>query len=172
LYYLDFRDFKNLISTIYLNNNMIQRIQTLFLIAVLVLSGLLLTGDLIKMDNGTGTLFTIGFAGLGEDGGEIIQHLWPLSVLLVIVPLLAIIAIFLFKRRQLQMRITMLLMLLSLGTLLLGAFYIIMFDRKIDIKVIWQVKALFPLVSAILAWLAYRSILKDDLMVRSYDRLR
>jgi len=47
-----------------------------------------------------------------------------------------------------------------------------MFDRKIDVKVIWQVKALFPLVSAILAWLSYRSILKDDLMVRSYDRLR
>jgi peptidoglycan/LPS O-acetylase OafA/YrhL len=124
------------------------------------------------MDNGAGTLFTLGFAGLREDGGKTIQHLWPLSVLLVIVPSLALIAIFLFKRRQLQMRVTMLLMLLSLGTLLLGAFYIIMFDRKIEITVIWQVKALFPLVSAILAWLAYRSILKDDLMVRSYDRLR
>jgi hypothetical protein len=41
-----------------------------------------------------------------------------------------------------------------------------------EITVIWQIKAIFPLVSAILAWLAYRSILKDDLMVRSYDRLR
>ncbi|MFZ0471799.1 MAG: DUF4293 domain-containing protein [Bacteroidales bacterium] len=151
---------------------MIQRIQTLFLIAILVLSGLMFTGDLINMDNGTGTVFTISFDGLGEKGGEIIQHLWPLTVILVIVPLLALIAIFLFKRRQLQMRITMLVLLLSLGTLLLGAFYIIMFDRKMEITVIWQVKAVFPLVSAILAWLAYRSILKDDLMVRSYDRLR
>jgi peptidoglycan/LPS O-acetylase OafA/YrhL len=151
---------------------MIQRIQTLFLLAVLVLSGLMLTGELIKMDNGTGTFFTISFAGLGEAGGEIIQRLWPLSVLLVIVPLLALIAIFLYKRRQMQMRVTMLVLLLSLGTLILGAFYIIMFDRKIDVTVIWQVKAVFPLVSAILAWLAYRSILKDDLMVRSYDRLR
>ncbi len=69
---------------------MIQRIQTLFLIAILVLSGLMLTGDLVKMDNGTGTIFTISFAGLGEEGGEIIQHLWPLSVILVIVPLLAL----------------------------------------------------------------------------------
>ena len=151
---------------------MIQRIQTLFLLAVLVLSGLLLTGDLVKMDNGAGTLFTIGFAGLGEVSGKTIQHLWSLSVLLVIVPSLALIAIFLFKRRQLQMRVTIFVLLLSLGTLLLGAFYIIMFDRKIEITVIWQVKALFPLVSAILAWLAYRSILKDDQMVRSYDRLR
>ena len=151
---------------------MIQRIQTLFLIAILVLSGLLLTGDLLKMDNGTGTFFTIGFAGLGEEGGETIQHLWPLSVILVTVPLLTLIAIFLFKRRQLQMRVTMFVLLLSLGTLMLGAFYIIMFDRKMEVTVIWQVKAVFPLISAILSWLAYRSILKDDLMVRSYDRLR
>ena len=151
---------------------MIQRIQTLFLLAVLVLSALMCMGDLIKMDNGTGTLFTISFAGLGEEGGEIIQRLWPLSVIMVIVPLLAIIAIFLFKKRRLQMRVTMLVLLLSLGTLILGAFYIIMFDRKIDITVIWQVKAIFPLISAILAWLAYRSIMKDDQMVRSYDRLR
>jgi len=151
---------------------MIQRIQTLFLLAVLVLSALMCMGDLIKMDNGTGTLFTISFAGLGEEGGEIIQRLWPLSVIMVIVPLLALIAIFLFKKRRLQMRVTMLVLLLSLGTLILGAFYIIMFDRKIDITVIWQVKAIFPLISAILAWLAYRSIMKDDQMVRSYDRLR
>lgn len=151
---------------------MIQRIQTLFLIAILVLSGLMLTGDLIKMDSGTGTLFTISFAGLGEDGEEIIQRLWPLSVVMVIVPLLALIAIFLFKRRKLQMRVTMLVLLLSLGVLILGAFYIIMFDRKIGITVIWQIKAIFPLISAILAWLAYRYIMKDDLMVKSYDRLR
>ena len=151
---------------------MIQRIQTLFLIAVLVLSGLMLTGDLVKMDNGTGTLFTISLAGLGEEGGEIIQRLWPLSVLLVIVPLLALVSIFLFKRRKLQMRVTMLVLLLSLGTLILGAFYIMMLDSKIDVTVIWKIKAVFPLVSAILAWLAYRAIMKDDLMVKSYDRLR
>jgi peptidoglycan/LPS O-acetylase OafA/YrhL len=132
----------------------------------------MLTGDLIKMDNGTGTLFTISFAGLEEEGGEIIQRLWPLSVMMVVVPLLALIAIFLFKRRKLQMRVTMLVLLLSFGTLILGAFYVIMFDRKINITVIWQMKAIFPLISAILAWLAYRSILKDDLMVKSYDRLR
>jgi len=151
---------------------MIQRIQTLFLIAILVLSGLMLTGDLLKMDNGTGTLFTISFAGLGEGGGKIIQRLWPLSVIMVIVPLLSLIAIFLFKKRRLQMRVTMLVLLLSIGTLILGAFYVFMFDKKIGITVLWQIKAVFPLISAILAWLAYRSILKDDLMVRSYDRLR
>lgn len=70
------------------------------------------------------------------------------------------------------MRITMFVLLLSLGTLILGAFYVLMFDRKIDVTVIWKVKAVFPLVAAILAWLAYRAIMKDDLKVRSYDRLR
>jgi hypothetical protein len=151
---------------------MIQRIQTLFLLVVAVLSGFMLTGDLLIMDSGSGTLFTIGFQGLGEEGGKIIQRLWPLSFLLALVPLLALVAIFLYRKRSTQMRVTMITLLLSLGTLFLGAFYVIMFDRKIDVTIIWKIKVVFPLVSAILAWLAYRAILRDDLMVKSYDRLR
>jgi len=70
------------------------------------------------------------------------------------------------------MRVTMIVLLLSLGTLILGAFYVLMFDRKIDITILWKVRAVFPLVSAILAWLAHRAILRDELLVKSYDRLR
>ncbi len=151
---------------------MIQRIQTLYLLAVLVLSALMCTGDLIKMDNGTGTVFSMGFAGLGEAGGNIVQRLWPLSVILAIVPLMTLVDIFLYKKRKAQMRITMLVLLLSLGTLILGAFYVFMFDKKIGVTVLWSVKVVFPFICAILAWLAYRNIMKDDLMVRSYDRLR
>jgi len=151
---------------------MIQRIQTLFLLAIALLSGLMLTGEIIEMVNGTGTLFNISFLGLGENGDGVIQRLWPLTVIMALVPLLALAAIFLYKKRPLQMRVTMFVLLLSLGTLILGAFYIIMFDRKIDVTVIWKFRAVIPLVSAILAWLAHRSIMKDDLKVRSYDRLR
>ncbi|NLE33882.1 MAG: DUF4293 domain-containing protein [Bacteroidales bacterium] len=151
---------------------MIQRIQTLFLLAAAILSGLMLTGELVRMGTGIGTYFSIGFLGLTENGGEVIQRLWPLTVLLALVPLLALIAIFAYKKRTVQMRLTMLVLLLSLGTLILGAFYVLMFDRKIDITIIWTVKSLFPLVSAILAWLAYRAIMKDELRVRSYKRLR
>jgi hypothetical protein len=151
---------------------MIQRIQTLFLLAVVVLSGLMLTGDLLVMDSGTGTLFSISFTGLGEVGGKLLQRLWPLSFIIVLVPVLALAAIFLFKNRPMQMRITMFILLLSLGTIILGAFYVIMFERKIDVTVIWKVRSLFPLISAIVAWLAYRAIMKDDLRIKSYDRLR
>ena len=151
---------------------MIQRIQTLFLLVVAVLSALMLTGDLLVMDSGSGTLFTIGFMGLGEKGGQIIQRLWPLSLLLVLVPALALVAIFLYRKRSIQMRVAMITLLLSLGTLFLGAFYVIMFDHKIDVTIIWKIKVIFPVISAILAWLAYRAILKDDLIVKSYDRLR
>ena len=151
---------------------MIQRIQTLFLLGVAVLSGLMLTGDLVMMGSESGTLFSINFMGLTEEGGRILQRLWPLTFLLALVPVLALVALFLYRKRTLQMRVTMIVLLLSLGTLLLGAFYVVMFERKIDITVLWKVRALFPLVSAILAWLAYRAILKDELLVKSYDRLR
>lgn len=151
---------------------MIQRIQTLFLFGVAVLSGLMLTGDLVMMDSGSGTLFSINFMGLSEEGGGILQRLWPLTFLLALVPVLSLVAIFLYRRRPLQMRVTMIVLLLSLGTLILGAFYVLMFDRKIEITILWKVRAVFPLVSAILAWLAHRAILRDELLVKSYDRLR
>jgi len=151
---------------------MIQRIQTLFLLAVTVLSALMLTGDLLVMNSSSGTLFTLGFTGLGKEGGEIIQRLWPLSILLALVPVLALVAIFLYRKRSTQMRVTMMTLLLSIGTLILGAFYVIMFDRKIDVTIIWKIKVIFPLLSAIMSWLAYRAIFKDDLKVKSYDRLR
>jgi len=151
---------------------MIQRIQTLFLMAVVLLSGFMLTGDLIRLAAGNGTVFILNFAGLEEQGGEVIQRLWPMTIILAVVPLLALVAVFLYKRRTLQMRITMMVLLLSLGTIILGAFYIMMFNRKIDVNIIWNIKALFPVISAILAWLAYRSIMKDEIRVRSYDRLR
>jgi len=151
---------------------MIQRIQTLFLLAATVFSGLLLTGDLVNLRAGSGVLFSIGFPGLTDNGGEVIQRLWPMTIILALVPLLALAAVFLYKKRSIQMRLAMIVLLLSLGTIILGAFYIIMFDRKIDVTVVWKIKAVFPLVTAILAWLAYRGIMKDELIVRSYDRLR
>lgn len=144
----------------------------MFLLAAAILSGLLLSGDLLRMAAGDSAVFSLSFMGIGEQGGELVQHLWPMTVILSVVPLLALVAIFLYKNRQLQMRLTMLVLLLSLGTIILGAFYVLMLDRKIDITVMWRVKAVFPLIAAILAWLAYRAILKDEVRVRSYDRLR
>lgn len=151
---------------------MIQRIQTLFLLAVVIFSGLMLTGDLISLTAGNGTVFSMNFMGMGEQDGDIIQRLWPMTAILAVVPLLALVSVFLYRNRTLQMRFTMMVLLLSLGTIILGAFYLLMFDRKIDVTIIWRIRSLFPLISAILAWLAYRAILKDEIRVRSYDRLR
>jgi len=151
---------------------MIQRIQTLFLLTAAILSGMLLTGDLIRLAAGNSTVFSLSFAGMVDQGGDVLQRLWPMTIILAIVPLLALVAIFFYRNRPLQMRLTMLVLLLSLGTLILGAFYVLMFDRKIDVTVMWRVKVLFPLISAILAWLAYRAIMKDEARVKSYDRLR
>ena len=151
---------------------MIQRIQTLFLLAAAILSGLLLSGNLIRLTAGDSAVFGLSFMGMVGQGGEVVQRLWPMTVILAVVPLLAFIAIFLYRNRPLQMRLTMLVLLLSIGTLILGAFYVLMLDRKIDITVMWRVKSVFPVITAILAWLAYRAIMKDELKVRSYDRLR
>ena len=51
---------------------MIQRIQTLFLIAAAVLSGLLMTGDLLLLNNSTGTIFSHGCSEASERPTEIL----------------------------------------------------------------------------------------------------
>lgn len=151
---------------------MIQRIQTLFLLAALVFFGLLFTGELVTMTGNNGSSFSMTALGLFNNEGILIQRLWPLTGILILTTMLTLVSVFLFRNRKLQMRTVMLVLLLSLGIFLLGAFYVVMLDRKIDITVLWKIKSLFPLVSAILSWLAYRSILKDELLVKSYDRLR
>ncbi len=150
---------------------MIQRIQTIFLLLVALLSGLMLGGDLLRLSTGS-SMLTIGFKGLSDSGGNVLQQLWPLRVIIALVPLLALVAVFLYKRRMLQMRLVMLSLLLSLGTLILTGFYVLMLSRKVEFTIVWQMKIIFPLLSAIAAWLAYRAILSDEMKVRSYDRLR
>ncbi len=150
---------------------MIQRIQTLFLLLVLLLSALLLRGELLGLSTGS-SMLTIGFPGVSDSGGMILQQLWPLRIIMALVPLLTLVAILLYRRRTTQMRVVMMVLLLSLGIIILGSFYVLMLSRKIEFTVVWRVRAIFPLLMAILSWLAYRAILKDELLVKSYDRLR
>ena len=45
---------------------MIQRIQTIFLLAVVILSGFLLNGDIVRMAAGNSTVFSLGFTEIGR----------------------------------------------------------------------------------------------------------
>lgn len=153
---------------------MIQRIQSLYVSVVVFLSSMLLFGNIVSFPGPDGAELELRYNGLFilSDTWDKAESLLPLTILLLTVPVIAFITFFLFKFRKLQLRAAVLTLLLLVGEVLLTSWYLFYVATKYDASVIFNIKITFPVVSAILMYLAFRGILKDELLVRSYDRLR
>ena len=101
--------------------------------------------------------------------------LW-MGVMLVMATLLPLVVIFLFKRRTLQVRLCAVEIVLLLGSLVMIGLYYWLTSRLFENLVVehrqfgWG--APMPLVSLVLTALASRAIFKDEVLVRSLDRIR
>ena len=155
---------------------MIQRIQTLFLAIAAALSGFLLRGPIVRLVDDDYQAYELNFKGIfSVDNGavsNVIEKSLPLTIILIAVPLLFLLAIFLYKRRKLQIRVTVFATLLLIGAFLLMLFYIFYTGRKLEAELIFNIKLIFPVIGAIFGYLAFRNILKDELLIKSYDRIR
>ena len=155
---------------------MIQRIQTLYLAIAAALSGFLLKGPIVRLVSNGNEAYELNYQGIYsvDNGvaGELIEKSLPLTIILIAIPILFIVAIFLFRRRKLQIRITVFASLLLIGSFLLMVFYIFYTGRKLESELIFNIKLVFPIVASIFGYLAFRNILKDELLVKSYDRIR
>lgn len=150
---------------------MIQRIQTLYLFLVVVLGTLLCFFSPVQFLLATGTDY-ITLTSFAK---------WPLAVITVAVPLIALVDIFLFKRRLLQARINVVNVVLCVGYYALLALYIAFAVKGYEpvngvvlTGADWYPTpwASIPLVNMILTLMATRRILKDEALVRAADRLR
>lgn len=125
---------------------MIQRIQSLYLIIAILLS--------------TGFLFyTQQFENCSDIqsyGGYFLS------------PLLTLITLFLYKKRVLQARMCMLIMVFQISLIAYYSFYLvnnIIFDTSYPSLGV-------SIILVVFLFLARRSILKDEALVRSVDRIR
>lgn len=150
---------------------MIQRIQTLYLLFVVILGTLLCFFSPVQF--------------LAQGSTEYISLMafdkWPLAVITLVIPLLALVNIFLFKRRLLQVRLNIMNVIFCLGYYALLTLYIAFavkgYEQIGDFNLAnaeWylNVWAAFPLVNLVLTMMATRRILKDEALVRAADRLR
>ncbi len=156
---------------------MIQRIQTLYLLIVVVAMSLTLSLPSINAISPEGIDFAFSnLRGLYpiEQGGFNITGvtMWLLFTNIIIL-LISILTIFTYKWRVIQMRLS------SFNTVLLIGYYAIFFFTRYVIlqqntmtstSLSWPI--ILPLISAILTYLALRAIAKDEALVRSLDRLR
>lgn len=143
---------------------MIQRIQTIFLLIVVFLSGLMFLTDFASFEKGA------EITGFSVCGIQNVCTTWPLAILNFIILALALVTIFTYKNRILQMRICTFNAILMIGEYALMAFY--MYYLKEDAKLNFSYAILFPFVNIVLSYLAWRAIGKDEALVHSYDHLR
>jgi hypothetical protein len=146
---------------------MIQRIQTLFL---LLAAGLTLA--LLGLPF-AGTPESVDASPLFSDGSYLIQDSPALLVLYLLGAILAIAAIFLFKRRTVQLRVS----IFSFIAILLGmVMTLILFLQDPimgqEVQPDDGLGVFFPFLALAALLLAQRFIRKDEKLVRSMDRLR
>lgn len=136
---------------------MLQRIQSVYLIIATILSlcsmtlELFVTKDLIIKASAHTSLLIAGFLMIGE----------------------TVAPIFLFKNRSLQKRICYMAILMQLFFMIV---LLVTVHKQLPGGLSgiegFQFAGIFPLINAILIYLAIRGINKDDELIRSMDRLR
>ena len=150
---------------------MIQRIQTLYLLVVVALGVALIWLPVVQFVTQEDSL-QMQLWELNALGGVPIQGIWGLTLTTVLIPLLALVDIFLYKKRLLQARLNIFTVMLCLGYYGVLALYI--WPAKMTLDAEWYILpwASIPLVCMVLTLMATRRILKDEALVRAADRIR
>ena len=161
---------------------MIQRIQTLYLLLVVILGTLLCIFSPVEFLLPGATDY-VSLHALDK---------WPLAVMSIAIPLLALVTIGLYKRRLLQVRLNIMNVVLCLGYYALLALYVAYIVKGYEpldavncqlstvncqlstLNCEWYLTmwSAIPLVNVVLTMMATRRILKDEALVRAADRLR
>lgn len=159
---------------------MIQRLQTLWLLLVAVCGTLLcffspaqfLTPPEAELQHAYEISFAFLFDVTDAAHSVAVMSVWPLAVLEVLTPLLALLTVFLYRRRILQARLCVVNILLSVGYYAALAVY--MWAACANFNADWylNIPAALPLVNIVLLFMAMRLVLKDEALVRAADRLR
>jgi len=155
---------------------MIQRIQTLYLVIILVLSLLFLTGNLVTFTNEQGTIINAKLLKEANNLQALSTHskiiINFLVISTIIILLSSFIAIFSFKKRKIQLLLTMLITLFEVFNT--AAIVIIIYELKVGEvnNIIPGIRLIIPPVNIIMSLLAAKGIRHDENLIKSYERLR
>ena len=149
---------------------MIQRKQTLFLLIAMLLILLTLMFPFIETNLILFDSFTMEQLNINN---PIIINSFPIAIYVIILSVLHLLAIFMFKKRPLQMRITIFSLILSVGFYGLLLFYHFQAKEQLGLEFsMYKYTLITPLIAAVFDFLAFKGIQKDEILVRAADRLR
>jgi hypothetical protein len=172
---------------------MIQRIQSVYLLSVSVLMLFMLVlpiakiaverNDVINDKENVDIKEIVIYKNYGaiiysEDKAKTFYSTWPVTILTCIIMLISFVNIFLYTARHMQMRLCIFNILLLIGLSVLTYYYFTVIKKQITIsgltviKHAFEISIIFPVISIIITFLAFRGVRRDELLVRTYERLR
>lgn len=153
---------------------MIQRIQTLYLLIATALMSVTIFTPMAQFFDGTQEYTLTAFA-LKDAAGVTAQPTIYMGILLALAGLLPFVVIFLFKNRQLQIRLCAAEIVLLVGSLVVMGIYYYLSARlfeSVDGVGSLKLGVIMPLIAIVFVALATRAIFRDEVLVRSLDRIR
>lgn len=155
---------------------MIQRIQSLYLVAVVALMATALLTPLAYFAAGSNIYELFAFELVNQADAAASQSTMYMGVVVALATIIPLITIFLYKNRMLQIRLCAVELVLLLGAQIFMALYYYLGNRMFEQLEFHtqgiRIAIIFPLVAIILDYLALRAIFKDEMLVRSLDRIR
>ncbi|MEI8087548.1 MAG: DUF4293 domain-containing protein [Paludibacter sp.] len=155
---------------------MIQRIQTLYLLAIVILSAITFFSPVADFVNQLqGMHYVLDFKGiylLQPKENVFVSSVWGLMAIAAIIPIVSLFTIFSFKNRIKQIRFSVLNMFFILGYYILLFIYVWFAGQRLNAEWTLRFVTAFPLINLILNYLAIGAIGKDEKLVKSLDRLR
>lgn len=153
---------------------MLQRIQTIYLLIIvaLIVATLFLPLAMLQVGDAFFSFDATGLNTIAEQP-KLMYPTWGLFALAAVIAIVSLMAIFMFKKRILQIRLCIFNALLMLGFYGLFAFFVWTLKGELEgVTISVKIALSFPLISLILDYLAIRNIGADEALVRSLDRLR
>ncbi len=152
---------------------MIQRIQTLYLLAIAALMATAVFTPLAYFVAGADEYLLYAFS---LKGGETTFSTLYMGIVVALAAIIPFVTIFLYKNRMLQIRLCAVELVLLVGSVIFMAIYYYLGGRMFSQLEFntqgFRIAIIFPVVSLILDYLAMRAIFHDEMLVRSLNRIR
>ena len=149
---------------------MIQRIQSVYLLVVTILMVICMCSPIGSIITNANEISELGNLCITFPDDTKDYSPWALFVILLVVAALSFVTIFLFKKRMLQIRLTIFSSVVLIGYSMALVAYLFMLAEDTTFSASWTI--CLPFAALILNWLAIRGIGADEALVKAYDRLR
>ncbi|MEI6679081.1 MAG: DUF4293 domain-containing protein [Mariniphaga sp.] len=154
---------------------MIQRIQTVYLLIAEILIGILFFVPLAGISGQNASIYRFDIKGLSLDGilkSDIASGSMPLILVWAASMMLIVVCIFMYKNRKQQIRFSIITIFILLGFGSLIFYSVLSTATILSGGHSFRIFIVFPVIAAILIYMAIRAISKDERLVRSIDRIR